>query len=219
MGDSYSSITKWMQKPSRLLKKLEQTKDPGKRLKLIREAKNSTAAHKGNFGFRALCTYLAEQGVVTDDTSGRNIVKGIEGGIRKGWMTKEPALVEPWLKWLDIDIACLGEAQPAEKEPPALKTSSRKAAPAAKLSSPQKITFYNHCEGLQLEFHVEYYLADGSIHVRIFNDEPTPDKYKEPKKGVVQDQVWVPEPTVKYVNSPNPEDRKPIARQASVTLK
>lgn len=203
----------WISKSRKLVKRLEVVKRPGKRLKLIREAKDRLGDSKGEYGFAKVATKLASMGAMKDDQGGRRVLKRFESGEIKIPHTKEP--VASLIKLLGITPEFAGYSTEAEKAAPKVKRSGMTVKISTGPSSFDQPTskkeygvlIRNHIEGAGMTLQVHFYPEIKEIVIELFGDMPVPSPVR--KKSTVKcrsGEIWVPGLSRKHTESTSPKN-------------
>lgn len=193
---------KWIKSSRTLVNDLEVQKHPGKRLKIIREAKNRITDFKGQYSLKEFYARLVEAGAIRDDPKDRKIIKRYENGEINLKATSK--IVQAIIADLDITYEFAGLSDPnkeaaAEEEP---KSKSKKK-PASKVSSGNlEVTVENLVEERAHTFFFRYDKKAGSLEIFLYGDRPPPAGMKEgTEDGKVCAALWVPAMIHKYSDS------------------
>lgn len=193
---------KWVGKSRSLSNDLKSVSDPGKRFKIIREAKNRISDFKGKFGFREVASNLYKAGALPEGAKGRKLLKQFEEGHRK--YPSDSKLVTSLIKLLDINSEFAGvkdgeeAAAVAEPEQSTKKSKGEALVPKKSNSRVLSVKAINKTE-FSHSFYLRYYPEDKSLIIQIYDDEPVPSSDKQKAEhGRYTGELWVPGMTAKY---------------------
>ena len=196
---------------------------PGKRIKIIREAKNRAGDSKGKFGQNDFCKLLTEKGALDGSDQARRIYKQFESGARDISADQEPIPTVLSLLEVTPEFAGYNEELGVEKDTPRSASGDKTSKNSKKPSGPSSaltVKLHNYLEGCELTILIMHSQEKNEMELFVYpGDMRVPNEvYADKISGDISlKEIWVRDKAVKF-GSEDKEVRLDVPGRAKAVL-